>query len=190
MVRSSVFAILFSVVMLGSCSSYGGDLDAIFTQLKDSGEDFRPQGSVCEQVARLDLERKYSHPDYVVETGISYGQNNQVVGELDVVVFDSRSHAAVLIGEVKCWKKLGSAQHKARQQRLRFQTVLAQHGFHFFSAKHPDQNYQDDQFQASTPFITISQKGGEINGFELTLDYDLDEMQALRQKILDYQNQK
>jgi hypothetical protein len=180
--------VLVFVGTLVSPSSYSGDLEQAFERLKDSGADYRPEGAVCEQVARLDLERDFPSPAYEVTTGIEYANSRQVLGELDVVVFDSRSGKVILISEVKCWQNLKSARRKAREQQERFQKHVASGVSLQFHSDKKD-SYDDDQFRSSPRFITISQAGGEQAGFEQTLDFGLDEMKTLRQRLLECQSQ-
>src|SRR4051794_40045980 len=101
---------------LFSFSSFGvegGDVGLFYNLLKDSQERYEITGTVCEQVARKELQRTYPEPDFDIETGIAYVEHGRVLGELDIVVFRNADHKAILVGEVKCWRNLKKARRKA-----------------------------------------------------------------------------
>lgn len=166
--------------------SFAGPIDDLVNALKDSGEKFEIVGTICEQAARLDLEREYLAPRFTVETGISYGNQNRTIGELDVIVFDS-SRNALVVAEVKCWKDLGGAIRKARDQRQRFQNTIAQ--------SDPRVRLQDRQhlyhrlsdFMNVSSFLSISQSGGRTFGFDREISLSLDELMEARQRLMQCQ---
>jgi hypothetical protein len=182
------FQYRFVLGLLFSLSAQAADLQTPFERLKDSGEKYEVTGTVCEQVAKIELERSYSKPAYLVTTGIAYADNRRVLGELDVIVFDRASRNAVLVGEVKCWQNLNGAQKKARAQRARFQQALASgSSIDLFDVSRRETKYDRRQFSRNVRFISISQQGGESAGFDMSLNYSLDELMQLRQMLVSCQ---
>jgi hypothetical protein len=186
MFRSMFFSVVLTTFNFAlPQTAFSGDLEQVFEQLKDSGEDYRPDGAVCEQVARLDIERDYPRPSFQIVTGISYANAEKILGELDVVVFDARNGHVVSISEVKCWKNFKSAFRKASEQMRRFQRYVdSEVPLRFCTVKKPSYCYEKNQFRFSAPFTTISQSGGHSAGFDQTLDFSLEEMRGLRLKLL------
>lgn len=176
--------VLFSLALVTVArADSAGD---IFEQLKNSGEKYEIVGTICEQVARLDLQREYPAPRYVVETGISYGNASRTIGELDVIVFDS-SEKAVLVGEVKCWKSLSGGLKKAGAQRARFRDALRGGGqFRLWDKTHP--NHPLESFKDLKTFVTIAQNGAKAAGYDRELAYSLDDLMAARALLLTCQN--
>jgi hypothetical protein len=132
-----LFTLYFSSASFSQISlpnEHENELNQIYKKLKNSHIDFRAQGTICEQVARLDFEKEYPPPHYQVETGITYAdESDRVLGELDLVVIDADQQRAIAIAEVKCWKNLKRAKRKAQKQLERLQSVLDQHqNVHFF----------------------------------------------------------
>jgi len=158
----------------------------IFDQLKDSGEKYEIVGTICEQVARIDLEREYPAPRYVVETGISYGEGARTIGELDVIVFESGGKA-VLVAEVKCWKSLSGGLKKAKVQRARFRdTLKGGSQFRLWDKSHP--SHAPAAFKELKTFVTIAQSGAKAAGYDRELAYSLDDLLAARTLLLSCQN--
>ena len=160
------------------------NLDIVFDDLRDSGENYQIEGAICEQVAKLDIEREYPRPNYTVVTGIAYSSQRQVIGELDVVVFNTHSGKAALISEVKCWKNFGGAIRKAREQRRRFlNTLNSRSPLEFYSTK-DHVSYDRSQFESDASFVSISQYGGRNEGFDRHLEFDLEQMKLLRERLM------
>lgn len=180
--RSSVFRYVVLPAYLFSLSAFAS-IESEFEALKNSGEDYRPDGAVCEQVARLDVAEKYPESQYEVTTGIVYGTQSQTIGELDVVVLRKSDGKAVLIAEVKCMRDLSRARKKASDQRERFlRTMQNQPGGLRLYKK--NRTFEIAQFRDAKEFIAIAQLGAKSYGFEQDLDYTLDEMRMLRQQLL------
>ncbi len=180
------FVLLFSFVQPSAFAA--PDLNSVYRQLKDSGEDYEITGAVCEQVARLELARKYPAPGYEVLTGIAYADNRRTIGELDVVVFRGSDDSAVLIAEVKCWQNMRGGNKKAKEQRARFQTTMAQNAsVDFFLVNERHVKFKRTQFTGQPKFISIAQEGAEAAGFEASLPYTLDELMRLRRMLMDCQ---
>jgi hypothetical protein len=166
-------------------SAYSKDLNSVYHQLKSENVDYVPLGSVCEQVARLKLQEKYPEPHFEVKTNIGYGENSHQIGELDVVVFEEPQEVAVLIGEVKCWHNLESALEKAEKQRERFKKSIKRAGrLDFFSMTDHLIHYSPKKFEGNPEFITIAPEGGDQAGFDLALEYTLEELLELRSMLL------
>jgi hypothetical protein len=183
---------LFSVFLfLLSTSVYANsELQGLFGQLKDSGEKYSVAGTVCEQVARLELLKQYPAPQYEVVTGIAYADNRRVIGELDVVVFKNSDHRAVLIAEVKCWQNMRNGAKKAQEQRARFQSTMSsgRTDLSFFLANRREVVFRRPQFEGTPRFISIAQEGSESAGFQDELPYTLGELMELRQMLMDCQD--
>jgi hypothetical protein len=177
---SSVLALFLAL------PGYSKNLEPVFNELKTTIEDYQTKGTVCEQVARLELEQQFPASEYTVLNGITYSRQGQILGELDVVVFRNRDHHAVLIGEVKCWHDLHAARIKAMHQRERFQSYLEHgaRGIEFYKNTDHRVHYSFQQFAEIPPFILISQDDGRNEGFDLTIPYSLDEMMDLRDMLI------
>ena len=178
------------LVFFLSAPAYSRNIEPVFQQLKTSSEKYQIVGTVCEQVARLELELQYPADEYSVENGIAYTQGGQTLGELDVVVFRRNDHKVILIGEVKCWHDLHGAQVKARHQRENFIFHLKKggRGIDFYKTMDPKVHYSPRQFDQIPPFILISQDEGRYAGFDLALPYSLDELMELREMLLHCQD--
>ncbi|OFZ21743.1 MAG: hypothetical protein A2X94_15765 [Bdellovibrionales bacterium GWB1_55_8] len=162
-------------------------IQSLFEKLRDSGEDYQNEGAVCEQVARLELQREYPSHSYEIVVGIEYANVRQTIGELDVVVFD-RHGQAILVGEVKCWSDLRKARRKAAQQRTRFlDTIQSGAPIDMFLASNRSVPFRREQFQALSRFISISQRGGRSFGFDRDLPNSLSEMRELRETLMQCQ---
>ncbi len=182
-----------SFLLLFSISVQAADLQAAFDALKNLGANYYSNGTVCEELAKIQLERTYSKPNYDVVVGIAYADGRRILGELDVVVFNRATRGAELIAEVKCWQNLSKAQSKARLQRERFFKTLEEAfgsrvEIDFFDARTQRVEFSLDQFRGRPQFISISQAGGESAGFDLTLEYTLEELMKLRGELLECQN--
>ncbi|MEK2647025.1 hypothetical protein [Bdellovibrio sp. BCCA] len=177
-----VFALLLSV-----STAHAKDIRPLFEALQDSGEKYFITGTVCEQVAKLNLEKIYKAPEYTVTTGIQYGSEKRVIGELDVIVFRNANQSAVVIAEVKCWNSLGGALKKAKEQRKRFLETLGAGRKLHVTCGGQDCDLSEKNFNQVQKFISISQDGGLEKGFDMTLGYSLDEMMELRKQLMSCQ---
>ena len=162
-------------------------LDDEFAAVKDSGRDFAIVGTVCEEVARHQLQADYPAKDFTVETGIAYGDNSRTIGELDVIVFKNSTHEAVEITEVKCWSNQGGAIKKARDQRQRFLTAIRDRKDLEFHSTSTHAQYSAQLFRGVTVFKTLAQKGSKAYGFDRELEYTLEEMMSLRARVMQCQ---
>ncbi len=178
---------LFSIVSSFNVTHAISDLDSAFEALKESPEDFKIAGTVCEQVARLELEEQFPPESYTIENGITYTQDGRILGELDVVVFSkTESSPVVLIGEVKCWQNQAGALRKAGQQRRKFRDAIRFHApeIEFYLRLDPSKRYQSQQFASHPPFWLISSQEGAEVGFDWNLSFSLPELNQLRQRLL------
>lgn len=183
--KTSLLLVFFALSSLSF--AHAASLEQRFEDLRDSAEDYSPIGAICEQVARLDLIEKYPESKYEVVTGVVYGNKSQTIGELDVVVFDKSNGKAHLIAEVKCMRDFARAIKKARDQRERFLKTIAQmpSGIRFYKKS---KVYQPTQFAEARDFIAIAQLGAEAYGFEIDLDYDLNQLMQLRKQLMSCQD--
>lgn len=180
--------ILIFLVLL-SLECFAG-LAEDFNQLKYSGQNFEPDGTICEEIARLRFQEKYPQPAYSVITGVEYSDNKTglTIGELDLVVLNNQSHEAVAIGEVKCWKSLKGGLKKAKEQRQRFQNNMSSKKSLTFSWL-DDANVKmyKSQFDEVEQFFFVGPQGSKEFGFDYELDYSLSELMDLRSELLNCQ---
>lgn len=174
------------LVFISVNSSQARDLNPIFNLLKPTGENYQVVGVVCEQVAKLEMEREYG-PKYFVTTGIEYGNPSHVIGELDVVVFDKSTGKAVMVGEVKCWENASGGLRKAYDQRQRFiNTIKNRQQVQMYSKS---ARFDVKQFDGQIRYMAISYLGTKSVGYDEDLDYTLEELMKLRQMMIQCQNQ-
>lgn len=145
-----------------------------FEALKGVPRSYSDSGAICEEIARLDMQKKYPAPQYKVEVGIAYSDADGTIGELDVIVFDRGQ--VTLIGEVKCWKSLNGGLKKARDQRARFLKNLRSGKALDFTSTSTHQRFSPNAFKDVQDFITIGQLGARAAGYDLELGYTLEEM--------------
>ena len=79
---------IFLSSLLISLSAFAGWPED-FAELKKIPRDYQDAGSICEEVARLDMQREYPAPQFTVEVGIAYADEERTVGELDIIIFDN-----------------------------------------------------------------------------------------------------
>lgn len=177
------FAVLLFFI---SFSTQANDVvDELYLKLKNTHVNYHPLGAVCEQAAKLELEKIYPEPYFEVKTNITYLNHGKVAGELDVVVFEKPSGEGVLVGEVKCRHNLHEALRKAESQKKRFLAILkrSKHLDFYSHDDHPI-DYSKKHFSPSIQFVTFSQEGGKSAGFDFSLDYTLDELLEVRSRLL------
>ncbi|MNK01196.1 hypothetical protein D3C87_189910 [compost metagenome] len=182
MKRSLALAILLSFVGL---NAFAIKSEEAFELLKNSKENYEPIGAICEQVARLELAQEYDQNKYEIIVGIEYADSRQTIGELDVVIFEKATKKAILSAEVKCWNSIEGAKKKATEQRRRFIRYNTSGYKLFFESK--DMKFEQYQFQDIREFIMIAQKGSKKKGFDRELEMSLDDLMALRRRILSCQ---
>lgn len=179
---------LFVLVSLLTSNSFAG-LTEDYHALKNAGKDLSAVGSICEDVTQLRYIEQYPEPNYRVLTGIAYSDKDRTIGELDLIVFDNSTHNAILIGEVKCWKNPKSGLKKAKDQRQRFLThVKSSKALTFKWLSDPKEKFTKTQFNKTNDFISIAQMGAKAKGFDVELEYTLDELMQLRTDIIHCQD--
>lgn len=181
-------SLLFLILSVTALRSFAG-LQEDFDTLKNSGKSFQITGVICEEVTHLRYLEQYPEPDYRVLTGITYSEKDRVLGELDLIVFENKTQTAILIGEVKCWRDPADGLAKAHEQRERFlKNVKSSKGLEFHWLSNPKEKFTKKQFNKTKNFISISQLGSRDYGFDVELDYTLDELMQMRQDIIACQN--
>lgn len=159
--------------------------NSLVSKLRNYEVDYGTSGTICEQIARLELyKRFYDFRNYVIETGIMYGHNNVVEGELDIVVFEKRSGKAVMVAEVKCSTNLPRAAALARKQRHRFLDAIELGTAEMWRGK---EKFSIDRFQDLKKYWIIAQQGSLNAGFDYELGINLNEAAELRQAMLECQ---
>lgn len=178
------------IVLVSFVSSIAlAGLEEDFQALKSVPRDYTDAGSICEEVARLRVADEYPAPQYKVETGIAYGNAERTIGELDIIVFDLNTNKAIKLGEVKCWKDARSGLKKAQDQRARFMKNIRGNGPLRFVSTSTHQTYDADQFRYVNDFISIAQKGTISAGYDMELEYTLNELKSFRMKMIQCQKQ-
>ncbi len=142
---------------------------------------------VCEQVAKIDLEKQFDRSLYWIDTNLNYGYSvGMQLGELDVVVFDRITRTAVRIYEIKCWAGAeGRALRKANQQRKRFfDEINFGPGPSIWSMK---SKYSVRQFRGMPPEnYKIGGPSGSV-GFDYQLPLTLDQLNQLFAEVKECQ---
>jgi hypothetical protein len=180
------FFVLLSALFVSLSAFAGWNED--FAILKDIPRDYQDAGSICEEVARVDMMRQYPAPQFNVEVGIAYGDEERTIGELDVIIFDNNTNKVYKIGEVKCWKDLSGALDKAKDQRARFVRSIHSNVPLRFRSTSSGKVYDADQFRYVADFFSIAQKGAEKRGFDVELEYTLAELKQFRKDMIHCQN--
>jgi hypothetical protein len=169
--------------------SLADDLENMFNRLKDNRVNYKVMGTICEEIAKVQVSELYESEKHVIITGIEYQNSKRTLGELDVVVFRKNDQEAILVAEVKCWRKLGAAHKKATEQINRFRHHIGQNKpLLMYTNPKNKKEFRMNQFDEHPEYITISQDGGENSGFDMTLGFNLDEVKWLRQKIMSCQS--
>ncbi len=149
---------------------------------------FEDSGAVCEEVARVQVQKSYPNPQFEVLTGIYYADSERVIGELDIVVLDHHKQKVVQVSEVKCWKEPALGLEKALQQRKRFlKSLRSAKELVFRSAFSGEQSLTELAFKGIENFSTIGQKGTIAVGYDEEMPYTLLEFQELRRKVMNCQ---
>ncbi|XGC79479.1 hypothetical protein ACES2L_09080 [Bdellovibrio bacteriovorus] len=181
-------SVILMAVLL-SCSLSLASWQEDFEVLKEVAVSYEASGTICEEIARLDMQDEYPSPQYSVINGIAYGDEEKVIGELDVVIFDNNTQTVLKIAEVKCWKDPKAGLEKAHEQRARFiKAIRSGKPLRFFSTS-SEEVFAQTQFQNVKEFFSIAQKGTRAFGFERELEYTLIELKNYRFEMIRCQNQ-
>ncbi|MDG0815192.1 hypothetical protein [Bdellovibrio svalbardensis] len=178
----------FFLLLLTASAAQAKDIQPLFEALRDSGEKYSVVGTVCEQVAKLDMQQIYPAPQYTVITGIQYGTKKRVIGELDVIVFQNDSKKAILVGEVKCYQDPHAGISKAREQRTRFLSAIRSKTSLLMACLGKPCTVSERNFKGIQQFISIGQEGTKSAGFDVELNYSLDDLMALRAQLMECQD--
>lgn len=180
-------AFTFLAVFLLSVSVFAGWKED-FQILKNIPRDYQDAGSICEEVARVDMMRLYPAPQYTVEVGIAYSDDERTIGELDIIIFDNNLNKVIKTGEVKCWKDVRGGLKKAREQRLRFISYLESGRALYFRSTSTGKYFDPGQFAGLKDFFSVAQKGSQAQGFTRELQYTLSELKQYRKEMIHCQN--
>lgn len=183
LILSAFLSLFFSI------NAIAADILPMFEALKNRPVDYEPMGQICEQVAREQLLENYPKSQYHITIGIEYSVSRMTIGELDVVVIDSKTQDVILVAEVKCWRNMDGGLKKAKEQRARFIRTLQKQGSSVRYYAHEGGNFRSEQFK-KTKFIAIAQNGSEEHGFDVGLDFTLRELMELRDMLLRCQASK
>ncbi|UXR63392.1 hypothetical protein EZJ49_09925 [Bdellovibrio bacteriovorus] len=182
------FVLLTSLLLLASGSAFA-DWAQDFEELKSIPRSYEDSGAICEEVARLDMQKEFPAPQYKVEVGIAYGDGSRTIGELDIVIMDLRQNKVIKIAEVKCWKDVRGGLKKAMDQRARFLKYNNSSKPLFFRSTSSHQAFERELFDEVEEFFSIAQKGSASQGFDVELAYTLKEMHDHRTDMLRCQSQ-
>ncbi|MEN0059244.1 MAG: hypothetical protein AAGB31_10460 [Bdellovibrio sp.] len=180
--------LLFVSLLITSSAAFASWAED-FAELKNVPRNYEDAGSICEEIARLDMQREYPAPQYSVEVGIAYGDGTRTIGELDVVIFDNNTHKVLKVAEVKCWKDVRGGLKKAQEQRERFLRNIKSGKNLIFQSTSTHQNFDAERFRYIQDFFSIAQKGSESQGFDYEMAYTLREMHDYRFQMIRCQEQ-
>lgn len=179
------FLTLISFFIVTSASA--ADINQGFEKIRTQARYYKDPGAVCEEIARTEFQAQYPAPQYEVIVGVAYNWKGRTIGELDMVLMDKNLNKVVMVGEVKCYTNFHSGLSKAKQQRKRFLSHLGSgKPLHFVNTS-TGEIYDSSKFQYVQEFISISQKGGRQAGFDYEMEYSLDEMSQIRDKMIECQ---
>ncbi len=192
--KFTVFAVAFFVslfVFAAKPQPLSPKLQPVFEAIKNSGANYKTDGTVCEQIVVLQMQQTYPKDQYAVTAGVQYDIGEGIVGELDLVIVNKSTQAVELVGEVKCWHDFSAAMDKAKYQRDRFMWNLTQFSEKMvFTAHDPAFQFSEAQFQGLNKFIFISQIGGVRKGFDLEIPFSLQETRELQEALVRCQNSR
>jgi hypothetical protein len=161
------------------------DMNQDYELLKNLGRNLQVSGAICEDVARLRFAEKYPAPKYNVVVGIEYKNQNGILGELDVVVFNQTTSYVETIVEVKCWRNPEDGVLAAHEQKDRFfEHIESSDEITFKLISQPQLKLTREQFARVSEFSAIGQKGVLSYGFDYELPYSLDDFNELKDKIV------
>lgn len=175
-----LLTILLSLFAIPTLANWEED----FQHLKKIPRSFEEAGAICEELAKLKLEKTYDNNVYQIVIGIEYGDSQRTIGELDIVIFDRASKMVKHIAEVKCWKNMNGGLLKARDQRLRFLANMKSKKAIHMQAVVSNERFDINQFRNIESFTTIGQKGSMQFGYDSELDYELNELQNFSMELL------
>lgn len=172
------------ISLLGFTVPAAASIDDEFNRLKKAPVDFNNFGQVCEAVAEHQYLARFPAPAFQIVNGVAYGDQDGTLGELDIVILDGSTETVVAIAEVKCWRDSTSALSKANEQKLRFQEALRSGQPLSFKNLQNQKEYAPEQFQTSVAFETVGPLGVKAHGFDVELEYSLNELMELRERLI------
>lgn len=164
------------------------EFDSMYDELKSLPRNYEAKGAICEEVAKVLLEKDYPQPRYTVHVGIAYGDLEKVIGELDEVIVDNETQKVVKIFEVKCWTDMKAGLEKAQEQRARFLKSIRNPSRLYFSSTSTDQEFSSQMFIGTQSFAAIGQKGSKAIGYDIEFPLTMKELMDLRLQLLRCQN--
>ena len=172
-------------------SAHAVGMKEAFEALRFVEDDFINTGTICEHVAKLEVQKSYPEARFDTWVGVTYRVGQEVIGELDLVVRDRSLQKVVLVGEVKCWRNLPAGLEKAQEQEARFRETLAEQQrlgepveFVKFLSQGKTVEFDSSEFDAKVDYIAIAQNGSRRIGFDQELELGLEELMELRKQIL------
>lgn len=187
--KSSQLIFTATVLILQALSTPAlASIDDEFSRLKDLGENYEISGVVCEQIALFNYQELYPAPTYEVVSGVAYGDDDGTLGELDIVVFESKSGTAQTIAEVKCWEDNRAAMKTAKEQQARFKrSVQSGEPLYFNSTKKSKRIFESELFRKVRFYETVAPLHSKADGFDHEIPYSLTELSELRSRLLQCQ---
>ena len=161
-----------------------------FESIKD--KDFRTNnhGYLCEQLAIDSFKKKYPDPKYQIWNSIVYFNGGGIIGELDLVVYNSKSKKAEVVGEVKCKSRPYSALKKAHDQLDRFLSNKSGKSVRFVDACTKKVVNKKIFSGKSISDVTVSYNGTVKKGFTYELELTFPEIKILHKKVKCYKEPK
>ena len=186
MFRAKYHLVVFLLILFSSNAKSNPQSD--FNQLKKIPANYRSFGAICEQVARLRLQKSYLPEQYKILVGLEYHNSKRILGELDIVVYSKTNGNVVMTAEVKCWKNLEAAAAKARRQLKRFFTYMRNgEDVYFRPLEKTKIKFSKRHFLNSKEMI-ISQKGQ--GPFDKGLGLTLNQLNLLRERLINCQKKR
>ncbi len=186
MIRAKYLLLTLVFALLAPSLAHADVVADYYKILKKIPAKYTIEGTVCEQIAKLEAEKTYSEPEYTVLVGIVYKVDGRTVGELDLVVMENRTNEAIIVGEVKCRHNLNGALAKANDQLSRFEHFVGRRNcsYEMYLADNKHKSFKTTQFDENPTFITIAQKGAAEAGFTQDLPLTLNQATTLRHQLV------
>jgi len=149
--------------------------------------DYFQDGSVEEEIARLQFYQRFPISKFEIVRGIQYHINGMTAGELDIVVFSRATGMAVFVGEVKSGASASAAQ-KANSQLARFRTAIAQDQVDWMDLRsNINITFDPGLFTNNWQAATIGLAGRGAHHFDIVLKLSKDQLLELTRSVRDEQ---
>lgn len=190
--RSTLFSILVFLMPLSLFAQpVPAHLQEVFNALKDKPANYRTSGTICENVAAVEMKQKYPPTKFYVTTGVEYEVGDGILGELDLVILNLETQRIELLAEVKCWQDFDAAMRKAQDQRERFLSNLKAHPESItFKPQYPEQQFTSENFSSIANYYFIAQKGSTQKGFDWEISYSAEDLDILQDALMKCQGKK